>query len=162
MTVQQLPSGEDQLVLAAEFDFAPGALFEYWTRPEMLTEWWPRQATVQPGAGGSYVFSWPDRNQTLRGNYSVFEPGRALTFTWQWDHEPPHAPPITVALTFSPLQRAEGSSLRLVQGPYADTPGDRAMRQGHLDGWTYFLGKLQRLAPAADWTGGIDRARDDE
>jgi uncharacterized protein YndB with AHSA1/START domain len=163
MAIQQLPSGNDELILAGDFlDFSPRRLFDYWTRPDLLTQWWPRQAEVRPGVGGGYVFSWPERQQTLRGSYTVFDPGRALTFTWQWDHEPPHIPPIAVALSFTPLHRTQGTALRLVQVPYADTPSDQETRnEHHLEGWTYFLAKLQRLSPAGDWTGSIDRELDD-
>jgi uncharacterized protein YndB with AHSA1/START domain len=162
MAIQQLPSGADELILAGDFlDFSPRRLFDYWTRPDLLMQWWPRTAEVRPGVGGGYVFSWPERQQTLRGSYTVFDPGRALTFTWQWEHEPPHVPPIAVSLTYTPLPRGDGTALRLVQGLYDSTSGDQEMRSGHLEGWRYFLAKLQRLSPARDWTGGIDRELDD-
>jgi uncharacterized protein YndB with AHSA1/START domain len=162
MSVNQLPSGGDQLILSGDFlDFSPDLLFAYWTRPDLLTQWWPRVAEVTPSVGGGYVFSWPDRNQTLRGAYTTFEPGRALTFSWQWDFEPRRDPPILVSLAFSPLARTEGTALRLVQGHYADTPGDREMRAGHLEGWTFFLAKLQRLAPPRDWTRSVTDDEDE-
>ncbi len=163
MAIQQLPSSESELRLAADFyDFSPERLFAYWTRPDLVTQWWPRQAEVAPGASGGYVFTFPEIHKTLRGRYTVFAPGRALTFTWAWDDDPPREPPIVVALTFTPLPTSRGTRLTLVQGPYAATPADQALRASHLEGWQYFLGRLQRLSPAADWTGGIDRELDKE
>lgn len=161
MTIEQLPSNPEELRLAATFyDFPPAQLFAYWTQPPLLTQWWPRVAQVRPGVG--YVFTWPEIYKTLRGTYEVYEPGRALTFTWQWDDEPPHQPPITVALTFAPLATSPGTLLTLTQGPHPDTPAGHELRASHLEGWEYFLGKLSRLAPAADWTGSLDRQLDDE
>lgn len=162
MTIEQLPSPENELRLAGDFDdFSPDRLFAYWTRPDLATQWWPRQAEVTPGVGGGYVFAFPAIHKTLRGRYTVYEPGRALAFTWQWDDDPPHEPPITVSLTFTPLPAGRGTRLSLVQGPYAATPADQALRASHHEGWEYFLGKLQRLSPARDWTGSIDRELDE-
>jgi uncharacterized protein YndB with AHSA1/START domain len=163
MTIEQLPSPDTELRLAGDFyDFSPERLFAYWTRPDLAPQWWPTLAEVTPGVGGGYVFSFPKIPKTLRGGYTVFEPGRALSFTWAWDGDPPHEPPITVALTFAPLATSHGTRLTLMQGPYAETPADQELRQSHLEGWQYFLGRLQRLSPAADWTGGMDRELDEE
>lgn len=65
--------------------------------------------------------------------------------------------PITVALTFAPLATSPGTLLTLTQGAHPDTSAGRKLRASHLEGWEYFLDKLARLAPAADWTGSIDR-----
>lgn len=158
MKLEQLPSNPEELRLAGTFyDFAPDPLFAYWTQPALLTEWWPREAEVTPGVGGGYVFSWPHINKTLRGTYSVYDPGRALTFTWQWDDEPPREPPITVALSFAPLATSPGTLLTLAQGPHPDTDAGRELLASHLEGWEYFLDKLSRQAPAPDWTGNVDR-----
>jgi len=163
MTIQQLPSPNTELRLAADFyDFSPDRLFAYWTRPDLATQWWPSQAEVTPGVGGGYVFTFPTIHKTLRGRYILFDPGRALAFTWQWDDDPPRQPPLSVSLTFTPLATSRGTALTLTQAPYAETLADQELRASHLDGWQYFLGRLQRLSPAADWTGGIDRELDEE
>jgi uncharacterized protein YndB with AHSA1/START domain len=162
MAIEQVPSPASELRLAGDFyDFSPDRLFAYWTRPDLLTQWWPRRAEVTPGVGGGYVFAFPEIHKTLRGTYTAFAPGRALAFTWAWDDEAPRDPPITVALSFAPLPTSRGTRLMLIQGEYADTPAGQALRQSHLDGWEYFLGKLARLSPATDWTGGIDRGLDE-
>ncbi len=163
LAIEQLPSPNTELRLAGDFyDFSPQRLFAYWTRPDLATQWWPRQAEVTPGVGGGYVFAFPTISKTLRGRYTVFEPGRALTFTWAWDDDPPREPPLIVSISFAPLPTSHGARLTLTHGQYADTPADQALRQSHLEGWEYFLGRLQRLSPASDWTGGIDRELDAE
>src|SRR5262249_30583798 len=123
--------------------------------PDLLAQWWPRVAQVTPGVGGGYAFSWPDLGQTLRGSYTAFAPGRALALTWQGDHEARREPPLTVPPALAPLARAQRTALRPARGQYADSPGERETRAGHLQGWLYFLAKLQRLAPARDWTRGV-------
>jgi uncharacterized protein YndB with AHSA1/START domain len=155
MTVQQVPSGDDKLVMQGDFpEFPPSLLFAYWVRPDLLRQWWPREAEVEPGVGGAYSFTWPEQGRRLHGGYITFDPGKALAFTWIWDHETPREPPLTVALAFTPQQ--DSTRLTLTQGAYRDTPEDRSERAGHLEGWTYFLQKLQSLAPADDWTRHLD------
>ncbi len=136
MTIQQVPSGKTELRLAGDFyDFSPDRLFAYWTRPDLATQWWPTQAEVTPGVGGGYAFSFPAISKTLRGTYSLFDPGRALAFTWQWDGDPPRQPPLSVSLTFTPLATSRGTALTLTQAPYAETPADQELRASHLEGW---------------------------
>ncbi len=151
MNLEQLPADFGELRLRGMFyDFTPDQLFAFWTQPALLKQWWPREAQVTPGVGGGYVFSWPDISKTLRGAYSVYDPGHALTFTWQWDDEPPRLPPITVSLSFAPLATSLGAVLTLTQGRHPDTLEGQQLRASHLEGWEYFLDKLSRLAPAAD------------
>lgn len=155
MTIQQTPSGEDKLVMQADFpDFPPDLLFAYWVRSDLLRQWWPREAEVEPVVGGEYSFTWPEQGRRLHGRYTAFDPGKSLAFTWSWDNQPPAEPPLTVSLTFTPLQ--DGTQLTLTQGPYNETPGSQRERTGHLEGWTYFLHKLESLAPADDWTHSLD------
>lgn len=157
MQIQQLASNDDELALAADFrGFPPDLLFGYWIRPDLLRQWWPRQAEVTPGVGGTYHFWWPEQNDHLRGQYTVFDPGKQLTCTWRWDHDAPETPTFTLAVTFAALPSDDGARLTLRQGAYPATAEGAAIRKGHLEGWTYFLAKLDTLAPADDWTRGAD------
>ncbi len=49
-----------------------------------------------------------------------------------------------MAVAFAPLG-AEGTYLTITHGRYTHAPVDQEERQGHLEGWTAFLGKLQQL-----------------
>jgi uncharacterized protein YndB with AHSA1/START domain len=99
-----------------------------------------------------------ERGDHLRGVFTAFELGQKLRFTWRWDHEPPDVPTRTVTVTFTPDPRDdERITLTLRHEPYGETPEEQDAREGHLEGWTYFLGKLQSLSPADDWTGAPNR-----
>ena len=162
MTIKDVSTGDTELTLTGEFlDFTALGLFAYWTRPDLLRQWWPPQAEVEPHIGGAYHYWWPERGDHLRGGFTAFEPGKKLAFTWKWDHEPVNAPTRTVTVSFTPDTRDdERVTLTLRHEPYGATQAEQDARKGHLEGWTYFLGKLQSLSPAADWTGAPDR--DDE
>lgn len=133
---------DDKLVIEMDFPgTTPEDLFAYWIEPALLTRWWPEEASVEPKLGGVYHFSWPRMGWSLRGHYRLFDPPTKLGFTWQWDHEP-HTPTRNVFVDFEPLAGG-GTRLTLTHSTYNSTEADQKERQGHLEGWTHFLGKLR-------------------
>jgi uncharacterized protein YndB with AHSA1/START domain len=140
---REIPSGPDRLVVAADFpELTPEAVFDYWTKPELITRWWPQEAEIEPRVGGRYHLGWPGMKWHLRGVYTAFEPGSRLAFTWNWDHEP-DSPERSVAITLE--SKGEGTRLTATHGTYANTDSDREVRQSHLEGWTHFLSQLQSV-----------------
>lgn len=148
MAVRDVSSGRDSIVIEAECpELGPTELFEYWTRPDLLKWWWPEEAEIDGRVGGAYHLSWPKMNWHLRGRYTQFDPGRALAFSWAWDHEP-NVPETFVAIDFAP-SGATGTRLRLEHGPYSDSELDQKQRDGHVEGWTYFISRLEALQSKA-------------
>ncbi len=142
MSVTQIPSANDTLVISAQFPTcSAGKLFEYWIEPHLLRQWWPPVAEVEPRVGGAYHLSWPEMKWHLRGCYTAFEPGLKLAFTWQWEH---HAFQEDVVVTFEPLGE-QGTTMTIVHGPYDNSKQSQEDRQSHLDGWLYFVAKLQEV-----------------
>ncbi len=143
---REVDTPRDRLELEADFDgVSPAELFRYWTEPGLLTRWWPKEAEVDAVKGGTYHLAWPNMEWHLRGTYHTFNPGRLLVFTWRWDHEP-DAPTRVVTLDFQPLEGDTGTRLHLTHGYYREhAPEDMKERQGHLEGWHYFLGRLQKI-----------------
>jgi len=144
MPVTQASSTRDKAVLVGEFPHCPPEiLFDYWTMPTLITLWWPPEAEIDPRLDGAYHFSWPKRNWHLRGHYTTFEPGRELAFTWQWDH---YRNVTFVSVTFEPIPSG-GTKLTVMHSPYSDSIIDQKARQGHLEGWLYFITRLQDIQP---------------
>ena len=144
MPVTQESSSRDKAVLVGEFPHCPPEiLFDYWTMSTLITLWWAPEAEIDPRLDGAYHLSWPKRNWHLHGHYTTFEPGRELAFTWQWDH----SPNVTfVSVTFEPIATG-GTKLTVIHGPYSDSAIDQEARQGHLEGWLYFIKRLQDIEP---------------
>ncbi len=145
MTVTQLPSEHAMLLIEVDFpSVTPHTLFDCWTQPSLLEQWWPQKAELVPQAGGAYHLSWPQMDWHLRGHYTSFEPGKQLGFTWKWDHDPEGAAEREVKLTFEPAATG-GTRLLLAHGPYIDTSEDQELRiEHHLAGWQHFLPRLQQ------------------
>ncbi len=135
----------DRVVLRATFpDWTVASIHDHLTKPELLVRWWPQAAETDVREGGAYHLSWPSMDWHLRGSYSALESGKRIAFTWRWDHEP-DLPTRTVEIRLHELEG--GAELELTHGTYGDTPGEQEDRQSHIDGWTHFLGQLQRLVP---------------
>ena len=143
--MHQLPSGPEQLILQGDFPaFSRQELFDYWVTPTLVTQWWPREAEIEPCVGSSYRFTWPEMGWQLQGTYEEFLPAERLVFTWKWNHEPVDNPTYRVALDFDDAENG-GTLLTIRQGPYLNGPSDQQARQGHVEGWIHFCMKLAGL-----------------
>jgi uncharacterized protein YndB with AHSA1/START domain len=123
---------------------APEEVFSYWVEPEKLCRWWPPEAAIDLRPQGSYVFSWPRMQQKLTGQWTRIEPGASLEFSWTWEHEPEVTKQVRVTFRRSDA----GTEVEVEHGPYSAERRDAELRQEHLDGWTYFLGRLADAAAA--------------
>lgn len=121
----------------------PAAVFAHWTDPEKLVRWWPPKARVDLRKGGEFCFRWPEQDWTLCGTYENIQPERLLAFTWRWEH----LPSVTkhVMVRFSP-RKAGGTAIELEHGPYRTSVQDSELRNSHVEGWRYFLGRLSELS----------------
>jgi uncharacterized protein YndB with AHSA1/START domain len=141
--IAEIASSPSELVLRAVFpNTTPGALFDAFTRPELLAQWWVPQAELEPYQGGSYRFRWAQMNWTLFGTLLVFDPTRQLKFTWKWEHAP-ELPQRTVNVQFEP--QGTSAVLHLTHGRYSDAARDRQDRENHRTGWLHFLNQLSLL-----------------
>jgi uncharacterized protein YndB with AHSA1/START domain len=138
--VQQASKPGQVIVTTFYLGVPPGELFRHWTQPELLQQWWPTEAGVQARKGGTYRLSWPSMNWNLRGTCKVFEPGHRLGFTWRGDHEPDR-PERDVQVAFEPVGDI-GTQLTVTHRTYTDSKEDQEERNGHIEGWTYFLKRL--------------------
>ena len=104
MGVTQLQSPQTTLVVKAHLPhLTPELQFDYWTKPELLSKWWPEEAEIEPNVGGNYHLFWKRNDKwAMRGTITAFEPGEKFGFTWHWDHESPKKQPLDVMVTFAP------------------------------------------------------------
>lgn len=153
------PSDDETLVVTTTIPGCPPhRVFDYWTVPALLCQWWPQHAELEPRVGGAYLLAWPQMGWRLRGHYTAFAPGHSVAFTWVWDHDPADAAPRLVTVEFAPTVApgaydatvaTSGTRLMLTHGPYLATPADQELRiEHHLAGWRHFLPALQRAAGA--------------
>ena len=148
----------DRLHVRAHFaGIAPAELYRWFAEADRLTQWWPEKAATDPRVGGEYTLEWPEQGWTLRGTFRAASPGEELAYSWAWDHEPDRPPrEVTVAFTSGVAGTdtagtgTAGTRVDITHGPYGAGEDEAKERQGHVEGWTYFLGRLRdRLAELA-------------
>jgi uncharacterized protein YndB with AHSA1/START domain len=119
---------------------SPEEVYRAFTDAALLARWWGDEADVDPVVGGRLVVHWPAMEWTFRGIYTELDRGRAVGFTWSWDHEP-DTPTRTVRVTFEPAR--PGTLVEVSHGDYG--PDDADERRGHLEGWRFFLDRIAAL-----------------
>ena len=131
----------DRITITADFPhLKPAQLFDYWTNPDLLRKWWPPAAELEPKLGGTYHYSWPQQDWHLRGKFTMFDRGKTLGFTWKWDHEPIDVTRVTILFQSIP---DGGTRLALHHEGYSKNSEAKKIRDEHVEGWTFFLRKLQ-------------------
>ena len=128
----------------------PERVFEYWTEPELLAQWFgpegcdipTRSLDVRPGGKWRTIIRSSDgKLRTVSGVYNTIERPRRLVFTWGWDGEDGvrgHETEVTVTLEPTP----GGTRLKLVQQDFQNSE----VRNLHNGGWTSSFNKLQNVA----------------
>ena len=129
-------------------------LFEAWTQPSQLKQWWgPESVTciaaqVDLRVGGRYRIAnqFPDGSVVwIIGEFQVIEPPHRLTYTWQIEESSGSSE--LVAVRFEPRDSATEVIVTHTRIP------DRTTRDRHEQGW---LGCLNGLA---EYLSGTSRPR---
>ncbi len=141
------------LTLVRRIKAPPARVFDAWTQPAMLAQWFGphhtmvETAEVDARAGGRFLIHLREdtgARHGVAGTYTIFDPARLLVFTWAWVSLPERESRVTVA--FRPVP--EGTEVTLTHDRFADA--GTATR--HRRGWTESLERLDRLHDAN--TGG--------
>jgi uncharacterized protein YndB with AHSA1/START domain len=127
----------------------PERVFELWTEPELVAQWFgpdgfdiPDYALdVRPGGSWCTTMRSPEgKLYTVRGVYRVIDRPRRLVFTWAWDQDDGSRGQETeVTVTFEAAPG--GTRLRLLQQTFQDNTA----RDNHGQGWSSSFDCLARL-----------------
>lgn len=135
------------LTLVRRLKASPAKVYAAWTNPEQMVQCFgPSHCTIRSAeadvrVGGRFrvVMVETDAGEVhdVSGVYRVVEPERKLVFSWAWITMPERASLVSVSLR--PID--EGVELTLHHEQFADEPA----RDGHNQGWTESLDKLERF-----------------
>ncbi|HWZ53089.1 MAG TPA: SRPBCC domain-containing protein [Granulicella sp.] len=133
-------------------------VFDAWTRPEFIRQWFApgtmsmANAEIDLGVGGGYHFQMnpptgggeevghASRGSRASGTYTRVEPYDVLAFTWCGDWDPGEETQVTI--TFKDVEG--GTELTLLHQRFQS----EVSCGKHTQGWTSTLEKLQRFAEA--------------
>jgi len=122
---------------------SPEEAFALLTPAERLRRWQTVSARVDLRAGGDYRWTVVP-GHVAAGTYREVAPGRRVVFGWGWEGSDDLAPDAsTVTITLEP---ADGGTLvRLVHDGLTEE-----QEASHLEGWTHFFERLERVAVTGD------------
>lgn len=124
------------------------AVFEAWTQPELMKQWYAPGTMKTPGAssdlriGGRYHvemkgdMNGTQVNPTVGGTYQRIVPDELIAFTWGWDGDPSPETMVTVELR----DVEGGTEVTLTHERFASAES----RDKHLHGWVGCLDNLAR------------------
>jgi len=143
------------LTLNRSYPVPPERVWRAWTDPEAIKRWWGpggedavsfARLDVREGGRFRIVFGGTDgKAHEVQGVYKEVVPHRRLVFTWVW----PNSTPERESLVTIELRAAgRGTELVFTHERFFDA----AVRDGHRNGWTEALLKLERFL-----TEGVNR-----
>ena len=129
----------NSLEMRYRFQASPRQLFDAWTQPELLRQWFrvhpdytTPTAEVDLRVGGPFrlaMRSPEGENIVAFGEYREVQPPSRLFFTWQWESAPPESPPTLVSLDFRAMDSV--TEIVLLHEHFVS----EEQRDNHLEGW---------------------------
>lgn len=125
----------------------PATVFAAWTDPGKMSHWCAPEGVecvnveVDLSVGGSYHIHMksPEGEYNARGVYREIDSPSRLSYTWRWDEKEHDYGDTLVTVEFNGL----GGSTEIVL-THEGFPNGEA-RDGHDQGWTSCLGRLEEL-----------------
>ena len=141
-------AAKPSLALKRRFKAPPEKVYEAWTVPEKMIQWWgashsaSRTAEADVRVGGRFHVGFRGNKgdqHDVGGIYREVVPGEKLVFTWAWRTTPERESQVTVHL------KADGDStiLTLTHEQFFDEKA----RDDHRRGWTLALDNLEKVFP---------------
>ena len=134
------------LALKRRLKAPPSQVFQAWTVPEKMTQWWggsdptSRVAEADVRIGGRFHVGFKGNNgeqNDVSGVYREIVADRRLVFTWAWRTTPERESQVTVDLK----PDGDGTILTLTHEQFFSEKA----RDDHRVGWSIGLDHLERL-----------------
>lgn len=120
-------------------DAEPRIVWDYWTDPACMREWWGIAAELDPRPGGLYRVIMAIDGPVMLGEYLEVVPFERIVFSFGWEREGyPGVEPKSTTVEVQLAPEAGGTRLSL---RHSGLPP--AAHDAHREGWTHFLGVLQ-------------------
>ena len=152
---QDVKSEKGRLEIVRVIKASRQRVFDAWTRPEMIRQWFgpggmtAPEATADAQVNGEYRITMQgspapgveERTARVSGRYTRVEPYDVVAFTWKPEWAEGEESRVTI--TLKDVQG--GTEMKLVHEGFITD----ASRDGHAHGWSSSFEKLQRLLEGA-------------
>jgi uncharacterized protein YndB with AHSA1/START domain len=142
-------SSTPSLTLKRRLKAPPSKIYQAWTRPEHMIQWWginddvaSRVAEVDVRVGGRFRVEFEIGNgkrDSVSGVYREVVPDRRLVFSWTWGATPERESQVTIDL------RPDGDSTILTLTH--EQLFDQKSCDDHIAGWNIILDNLAKQFP---------------
>lgn len=131
---------ENTVELSKDFTVPVERLFQAWTEPEELKQWWHpmdnnlESVTNELHEGGLVEYNFEDKNLKISGNYKEARQNEKLVYTWNWElaDSKLHNAAYTLTITF---EAAEGGSrLHVRQVGSSEYKATQSLEEGWKNG----------------------------
>lgn len=122
-----------------EIDAPPERVWAALTEAAELVRWFPLEARVEPGEGGSILMSWKNE-YAAESAILAWEPYRRLAISWSWDDTGEQPPQVT---EYRLERDGERTVVRVVTSGFPDDPSWDAFVEGTERGWRFELRSLK-------------------
>lgn len=141
MNEQRTAIGTRSIDQTVEIAATPDAVWRALTEADQLASWFPVDARVTPGAGGSIWVSWAGA-ATYETRISVWEPSKHLQLV-EMDADLSAGQPVAIAQDFHIQGRGGTTVLRFVHSGFSKDAQWDDMFEMLESGWRYFLFNLK-------------------
>ncbi|MBL4599558.1 MAG: SRPBCC domain-containing protein [Rhizobiaceae bacterium] len=142
-------SNDQILTIERSFAASPEAVFDAWTDPAILSQWWGPEGVSVPdlaldvkegGAWTATMYSDQMGNKIVSGEYKAIERPIRLVFTWAWsDEDGTRGHETEVEVLFEKIDT--GTKMTLNQQLFQDRSG----RDSHNSGWVSSFTCLEKV-----------------
>lgn len=149
------PVTDPVLHSTTELGISAAIAFDYFTEPELLTQWLTAAANVDRGVGGRYELFWmpddPKNNSTMGCKITAWAPGELLAFHWkspaQFKAFANVVDPLThVVVTF--ITHDRGCRVHLVHSGWRSSPEWDQARLWQARAWSVAFDQWRSLLSA--------------
>ncbi len=151
-TTAAIPATETTLYMKRTFTAARAKVFEAWTKPDLLMQWFVATdeyvsplAEVDLRVGGRFRMAMKGIAKgdmhVAKGIYREIKPPERLVFTWEWEGEPENGETVVTI----ELRDLNGSTEMIFKQEFFP---DKKRRDDHEGGWKGCFEKLGRLVQA--------------
>lgn len=147
---------ETSLTLRRRLKASPERVYDAWTKPELMMRWWGPagaemlEAETDLRIGGRFRTRFREPGGAIEeaeGEYLEIEPGRRLVMDWFWTTQPEEGRSL-LTVTIEP--HGDGSTLTVTHARLQDKP----TRDGHEDGWSGALDRLEAALADTSFSKG--------
>jgi uncharacterized protein YndB with AHSA1/START domain len=133
-----------EIVINASVDKVYSALID----PELLTQWFPNIATIEPWVGGKVFFRFSKevtkekKDHDVTGTIVSIIPNKELSYTWNFTTKPEYNKNTIVTWNLVRLDN-DRTKITLIHSGFTNV--DKIQYDEHNEGWDWYIKRLEKF-----------------